>query len=79
MGPPLAFARPAAAFALSGVNKILGRPGLTFWRASHGIGKSMPSKQGLKGFRARVAEYFYEDVPLSHAKGACAAHKNLEF
>lgn len=26
----------------------------------------MPSKQGLKGFRARVAEYFYEDVPLSH-------------
>ncbi len=30
---------------------------------------SMPSKQGLKGFRARVAEYFYEDVPLGHAKG----------
>ena len=29
----------------------------------------MPSKQGLRGFRARVAEYFYEDVPLSHAKG----------
>ena len=29
----------------------------------------MPTKQGLKGFRARVAEYFYEDVPLSHAKG----------
>ena len=29
----------------------------------------MPSKQGLKGFKARVTEYFYEDVPLSHAQG----------
>jgi hypothetical protein len=29
----------------------------------------MPSKQGLKGFRARVAEYFYEDMPLGPAKG----------
>ena len=29
----------------------------------------MGSKQGLKRFRARVAEYFYEDVPLSHTKG----------
>ncbi|MCH7635580.1 MAG: hypothetical protein IIA36_12965 [Proteobacteria bacterium] len=29
----------------------------------------MPSKQGLKGFRARVAEYFYEDVPIGPAKG----------
>ncbi len=29
----------------------------------------MPSKQGLKGLRARVAEYFYEDVPIGPAKG----------
>ena len=29
----------------------------------------MPSKQGLKGLRARVAEYFYEDVPLGPANG----------